>query len=75
MAADPDDSAVGARAQLLTLGSLIGVAGQLDNALLIQTVRQTGAQMIMLDGFQSISDLFAESVAMRRLLDSRAKLA
>jgi circadian clock protein KaiC len=70
-----DDSAVGTHIQLLTLGSLIGVDGQLDNAMVIQTVRQTGARMIMLDGFQSIPDLFAEPVTVRRLLDSLAKLA
>jgi circadian clock protein KaiC len=70
-----DDSAVGTHIQLLTLGSLIGTDGQLDNAMVIQTVRQTGAQVIMLDGFQSIPDLFAEPVVMRRMLDSLAKLA
>lgn len=70
-----DDSAVGTHIQLLTLGSLIGLDGQLDNAIVIETVRQTRAQMIMLDGFQSIPDLFAEPLAMRRLLDSLAKLA
>jgi circadian clock protein KaiC len=70
-----DDSAISTRIQLLTLGSLVESDGQLNTALVIQTVRQTGAQVILLDGFQSVPDLFVEPIVIRRLLDSLARLA
>lgn len=70
-----DESVISTRLRLLTLGSLISSDAQLDTALVIQTVRQTGAQVILLDGFQSVPDLFVEPVAVRRLLDNLAKLA
>jgi len=43
--------------------------------LVLQTVRQTGARVILIDGLQGIPELFEAPVVPRRLLDSLAKLA
>lgn len=70
-----DEQVIGTQMQLLTLGSLIGSDGQLDTTMVIKTVRQTGARVILLDGFQGIPELFVEPVGVRRLLDGLTKLA
>jgi len=70
-----DSQVVGTQLQLFTLGSLIGPDGQLDTSLVIQTIRQTGAGIVMIDGFQGIPELFVEPIVVRRLLDSLGKLA
>jgi circadian clock protein KaiC len=70
-----DDEIVSTKLQLVTLASLIGADGQLDASLAIQTVRQAGARVVMIDGFQGVPELVSEPIVARRLLEGWSKLA
>jgi circadian clock protein KaiC len=70
-----DDQVISTQLQLITLASLLGEGGQLDTSLVLQTVRQTGARVVLIDGFQGVPELVGEPVAVRRLLDTLSKLA
>lgn len=70
-----DDGLVGTRIQLMTLAALVSADGQFDSRALIATVQQTSTRIIVIDGFQGAPDLFAEPIAVRRLVVGLARLA
>ncbi len=63
-----DEQAVGSSLTLLSLTSLVGSNGDVAPAALSKAIRESGAQMVLLDGVQGLSDQFHDPTAIRRLL-------
>lgn len=65
-----DETMIGDQIKLLSLPSLMG--SDIDNAMsnIVRTIRDTGARLILIDGFQSIAALIPDPHAARRMLSS-----
>lgn len=62
------EPAVGDTLTLVSLPSLLGQAIDTATSAIITTIRQSGAQVVVLDGFQGIADQLNDEQALRRLL-------
>ncbi|HEX6292985.1 MAG TPA: ATPase domain-containing protein [Herpetosiphonaceae bacterium] len=62
------EPAVGETLTLLSLPSLLGLTIDTATAALMKTIRESGAQMVLIDGFQGIADQLHDVTALRRLL-------
>lgn len=67
-----DASLIGNAIQIFTLRSLLEDNDEPPVAALVRTMRETGVQMVLLDGFQGIKSLLPEGQSVRRLLSSLA---
>ncbi len=65
-----DDTMIGDQIKLLSLPSLMGT--DLDVAMnnIVRTIRDTGARLVLIDGFQSIAAAIPDATAARRMLAS-----
>jgi circadian clock protein KaiC len=65
-----DNSLVGGPVQLLALQPLVTADPTATATTIARTIREAGAKLVLIDGFQSISPLLPEAANIRRLLAS-----
>jgi circadian clock protein KaiC len=63
-----NEPAVGDTVTLLSLPSLLGMSIDTATSAITTTIRQSGARLVVVDGFQGIADQLIDSMALRRLL-------
>ncbi len=63
-----NEPAVGDTVTLLSLPSLLGMNIDTATSAITTTIRQSGARLVVVDGFQGIADQLIDSMALRRLL-------
>ena len=63
-----DEAQVGQAVTLLSLQTLLGENPAGGAAILVRTTRETGARMVLIDGFHGASDLLADPRAVRQML-------
>ncbi len=69
-----DEEAIGSSLTLLSLPSRVGSNMDVAAAALVKAIRESGAQVVLLDGIQSLADQFHDPSAVRRLLAALAAL-
>lgn len=67
-----DENLVGGPVTLLSLQSLLGDQPETAVATLVRTIRETGAQLVLIDGFHGAEDLLPGRIAVRSMLASLA---
>jgi circadian clock protein KaiC len=63
-----DEPAVGDAVTLLSLPSLLGMPIDTATSAISTTIRQSGARLVVVDGFQGLADQLNDMLALRRLL-------
>jgi circadian clock protein KaiC len=63
-----NEPAVGDTVTLLSLPSLLGMNIDTVTSAITTTIRQSGARLVVVDGFQGLADQLIDSMALRRLL-------
>ena len=63
-----DEQAIGASLTLLSLPSIIGMDLDTATSAMVRTIRDSGARMVLVDGFQGIADQLSDATGLRRLL-------
>ncbi len=63
-----DEAQVGQAVTLLSLQTLLGENPAGGAAILVRTTRETGARMVLIDGFQGAADILADPRAIRQML-------
>ncbi len=69
-----DEQVIGSSLTLLSLPSLVGSNIDTAAGALSKAIRESGAQMVLLDGIQGLNDQFQDSTATRRLLATLATM-
>lgn len=63
-----NEAAIGEALTLVSLSSIIGTDIDTATAAIVRTIRESGAGMVLLDGFQGIADQLGDVTGLRRLL-------
>ena len=63
-----DEAQVGQAVTLLALQTLLDGSPAGGATALLRTIRETGARLVLIDGFQGVPDLFADPRAVRQML-------
>jgi circadian clock protein KaiC len=67
-----DEAAVGQSLTLVSLPSMLGMTVESAMTAIVKTIRESEAQVVVIDGFQGIADQFHDPTAQRRLLAALA---
>lgn len=67
-----NEPAVGETLTLVSLPSMLGLTTDTATAAIVKTIRESGAQVVLIDGFQGIADQLNDVTALRRLLAALA---
>ena len=63
-----DEQAVGTSLTLLSLPSIVDMDIQTATSMIIRMIRESGARIVLLDGFQGITDQVSSATGLRQLL-------
>ena len=69
-----DETMVGAELTMLSLQTVLGQDPDAAASVLVRTIRESGASVVLIDGFQGAADMFDDPRAIRRTMAALATL-